>query len=86
MNPTDKYVKEYLDLNNHEYDQIPTGSYHDYNTGSIGSTVEFAKKYIDDSHLLGFLQTFWRPTIEENRDRIIDGIRLLGKAKREYCE
>lgn len=84
LNPEDKYVKEYIDLEKLEYDQIPTGSYHDYNTGSIGSTVEFSKKYIDDSRLLGFLQTFWRPTIEENRDRIIGGIELLGKAKQEY--
>ncbi len=84
LNPKDHYVKEYIDLNKNGYDQIPTGSYHDYNTGSIGSTVEFGKKYLDDSKLLGFLQTFWRPTIEENRDRIIGGIKLLGKAKRTY--
>ena len=84
LNPADKYVKEYIDLEKHGYDQIPTGSYHDYNTGSIGSTVEFGKKYIDDSRLFGFLQTIWRPTIEENRDRVIGGIELLGKAKAAF--
>ena len=84
LDPENKYVKAYLDLEKHGFDQIPTGSYHNYNTGSIGSTVSFAKENINDSRLLGFLQSFWRPTIEENRDRIIGGIELLGKAKRTY--
>jgi hypothetical protein len=79
-----KYVQAYLDLEKNGYDQIPTGSYHNYNTGSIGSTVTFGKEHIDDSRLLGFLQSFWRPTIEENRDRIIGGIELLGKAKQSF--
>lgn len=84
FDPKNKQIKAYLDLEKHGFNQIPTGSYHDYNTKSIGSTVSFAKENIDDSRLLGFLQTFWRPTIEENRDRIIGGIELLGKAKRTY--
>lgn len=84
FNEEDTAVKAYRELNANGYDQIPTGSYHNYNTGSIGATVAFGKKNISDSHLLGFLQTFWRPTIEENRDRIIGGIKLLGEAKRKY--
>lgn len=84
FNEEDTAVKAYRELNANGYDQIPTGSYHNYNTDSIGATVAFGKKNISDSHLLGFLQTFWRPTIEENRDRIIGGIKLLGEAKRKY--
>lgn len=79
-----KYVKEYMDLHTNGYDQIPTGSYHDKNDYSIGSTVDFCKQHIDDQHLLGFLQTFWKPTIEENRERILKGIQLIGEAKRNY--
>lgn len=86
LDPSDSLVHAYLDLAEKGYDQIPTASYHDYNTKSIGSTVEFAKKNFDNSHLLGFLQTIWRPTIEENRDRVIGGIKLLGEAKRKYYE
>ena len=82
--PETQRVKAYIDLDKHGYDQIPTGSYHNYNTNSIESTVSFAKKNINDARLLGFLQTFWRPTIEENRDRIIGGIELFGKAKQTY--
>ena len=76
-----KYVKAYLDLQSHGYDQIPTGSYHADNEKSIGNTVEFCKKHIDDSRLLGFLQSFWKPTIEEYRERILKGIELAGNAK-----
>ena len=81
-----KYVKKYIDLEEKGYEQIPTGSYHDYNVGSIGATVDFAKKHIADLRLLGFLQTFWRPTIEENRDRILQGIELLGRAKQSFVD
>ena len=43
LDPGTERVKAYLDLEKHGFDQIPTGSYHDYNTGSIGSTVAFGK-------------------------------------------
>jgi len=76
-----KYVKAYLDLEAHGYDQIPTGSYHAENEKSIGNTVQFCEKHIEDSRLLGFLQSFWKPTIEEYRERILKGIELAGKSK-----
>ncbi len=78
------YVKTYIDLDHHGFDQIPTGSYHDKNENSIGNTVRFSKKNIDDSRLLGFLQTFWKPTVEEYRERILKGIELAGKAKKWF--
>jgi hypothetical protein len=81
---TNKYVKSYLDLNAQGYDQIPTGSYHAENDKSIGNTVRFGKKHFEDKHLLGFLQTFWKPTIEEYRERILRGIELAGNAKEWY--
>lgn len=81
---TNKYVKSYLDLNAHGYDQIPTGSFHADNEKSIGNTVRFCKKQFEDIHLLGFLQTFWKPTIEEYRERILKGIELAGNAKAWY--
>lgn len=81
---TNKYVKSYLDLKDHGYDQIPTGSYHAENKNSIGNTVEFCKNHIGDEHLLGFLQTFWKPTIEEYRDRILKGIELAGSSKKWF--
>ena len=77
-------VKSYIDLEAHGYDQIPTGSFHNNNTGSIGNTVKFCKEQVDDSRLLGFLQTFWKPTIEEYRGLILKGIDLTGEAKQWF--
>jgi hypothetical protein len=79
-----KYIKSYLDLKTHGYDQIPTGSFHAENEKSIGNTVQFCRKHIQDEHLLGFLQSFWKPTIEEYRERILKGIELAGDAKKWY--
>lgn len=82
--PEYSYVKAYLDLEKHGYMQMPTGSYHADNPDSIGNTVKFSRTHIADSRLLGFLQTFWKPTIEENRVRILKGIQLLGEARKKY--
>jgi hypothetical protein len=82
---TDKYVKAYLDLESRGYDQIPTGSYHADNEKSFLNTVQFSEKNINYNRLLGFLQTFWKPTIEENRERILKGVELAGNA-REWFE
>ncbi len=82
----DKYVKAYLDLESHGYDQIPTGSYHAENERSFMNTVQFCEKNIEEKRLLGFLQTFWKPTIEENRERILKGVELAGEAKSWFEE
>lgn len=74
----------YIELEEHGYDQIPTGSFHDNNTLSIGNTVKFCEEYVDDKRLLGFLQTFWKPTIEDYRDLILKGTDLTGAAKIWY--
>ena len=81
-----KHVKAYIDLEKAKFDQIPTGSFHNNNTKSIGNTVKFCSEHIDDSRLLGFLQTFWKPTIEEYRELILGGIELIGEARRNYSK
>ena len=86
FNPEWDMVRQYIDLEKHGYDQIPTGSYHFENPKSIGNTVAFAEKYISRGHLKGFLQTWWKPTIEENRERILKGIALIGEARKAYEE
>ncbi|MBY5959177.1 family 20 glycosylhydrolase [Membranicola marinus] len=88
----DSYSLAYLDIDAHGYDQIPTGSFHTNNATNIGRTVEFSKEHISDDKLLGFLQTIWKPTIEDSdrhsdmryEDRIIKGIDLIGEAKKKY--
>ncbi len=86
FNPEWDMVRQYIDLEKHGYDQIPTGSYHFENPKSIANTVAFAEEHISRQHLKGFLQTWWKPTIEENRERILKGITLLGEARKAYEE
>ena len=83
---TPNEVKAYLDLEAHGYDQIPTGSFHAINEKNILNTVQFCDKSIEDTRLLGFLQTFWKPTIEEYRERILKGIELTGNAKEWFVK
>lgn len=78
------YVKAYIDLAAEGYDQIPTGSNDQNNPKSIGNTVDFCTRYINDNNLLGFLQTFWMPTIEKYRQPIIQAIELTGEARRNF--
>jgi hypothetical protein len=85
-------VKAYLDLEAAGYDQIPTGGFLGSgafavkNDNSIMNTVQFCEKNINDTRLIGFLQTFWKPTLEENRERIIKGIELAGEAKKWFLK
>ena len=80
-----KQINAYIDLEKEGYDQIPTASFHTNDRPkSIGNTVKFCNENIDDKRLLGFMQTFWMPTIEQNRERILKGIDLIGEAKKSY--
>ena len=91
-NHEQKYFKPYVDLNKAGYDQLPTGAYlsgkwfgnNKSPEVNIDLTVDFCKKNLDDKLLLGFLQTWWGPTIEETRDRIMGGIRSLGETKKRH--
>jgi hypothetical protein len=78
-------LKAYTDLEEHGYDQVPTGTsyYPDIQDNMMGN-VKYCTKHIADSRLLGFLQTVWVPTIDENRELVLKGIELTGDAKRWY--
>ncbi len=75
------YVKAYLDLASHGYDQIPTGSNHSY-PENFALTVEYCRKHIPPEKLLGFLQTPWRPTIKPYIEHHLQAIEEVGKAMR----
>jgi len=80
-----RQVQAYIDLEREGYDQIPTASFHTNDRSqSIGLTVDFCSKNLSNKHLFGFMQTFWMPTIEKNRTRILKGIDLIGEAKKKY--
>jgi hypothetical protein len=67
------YVKAYLDLEAHGYDQVPTGS----NWSSpvnFERTVRYAVKHIDPSRLKGFMQCSWRPTMKDYRPHQLEAV------------
>ncbi len=76
-------VKTFIDLDSAGYDQIPTGTYDGKNAQNFSSTVQFCNSQIVNSRLNGFLQTFWKPTIESYRQDILKGIELAGAAKKK---
>jgi hypothetical protein len=83
LDPKEPHVKAYLDLDNKGFDQIPTASNHS-NTKNFDETVKFCKLYLKKSQLLGFLQTPWRPTINEYRDHHLQAINQVGEAINKY--
>lgn len=73
----------YLDLDEHGYDQIPTGSTWSAEDNFAG-TVKFCTERLDPSRLHGFLQTPWKGTLQKNRDDHLKSIEVVAAAIREY--
>jgi len=78
-----KYVKAYLDLEEHGYDQIPTGSNWAV-PENFQKTVIYCRRHISPNRLLGFLQTSWKPTLEEYRQQHMEAIELVGEAIKRW--
>jgi len=76
LEPAEVYVKAYLDLEKHGYDQVPTGSNHS-NPENFGMTVDFCRQHIAPERLLGFLQTPWRFTMETERAHQMQAIDVV---------
>lgn len=72
----DERYLTYLDLDDHGFDQIPTGGNH-FGHLNFSSTVEFCAKRLQPDRLLGFLQAPWRPTLPERREHHLAAIEEL---------
>lgn len=81
--PTRNYVKLYNDLEDHGYDQVPTGSNHSNET-NMEATVDYCKKVIDPSRLYGFMTAPWRPTLAQCVDRHKEAIVQVGRAIKNF--
>ncbi len=48
------------------------------------ATAKFAAQNFDNEHLLGFLHTSWRPTLDPYADEILEGVDFSGQALKWY--
>ncbi len=69
----EKYVRIYDRLEEHGFDQVPTGSNHS-NDINFRETVTYCEKKIAPERLKGFMQTVWRPTLPACQQKHIDAI------------
>ena len=81
--PSKSYVKLYNDLEEHGYDQVPTGSNHS-NDVNMEATVDYCKKIIDPSRLYGFMTAPWRPTLRPCLDKHMEAIAQIGRARKKF--
>ena len=77
------YVKAYLDLEEHGYDQVPTGSNWSTPT-NFEKTAAFARNNIAPERLKGFLQTTWKPTLPQFRERHLQAIEQVARARKKF--
>lgn len=77
------YVKAYNTLEAAGYDQIPAGG-NDHTPRNFGNTVEWCGQHIAPERLKGFLQTIWRPTTEEFRQRHMEAVEQIGAARKAF--
>jgi len=77
------YVKAYLDLEEHGYDQVPTGSNWS-GPENFEKTVAYCGEHIAQPRLKGFLQAPWKPTLEAVRGDHIAAIEQVARARRAW--
>jgi hypothetical protein len=77
-------LRAFVELERCGFDQIPAGSInHTYGqpVDNFAGLVRFSQEQIAPERLLGFLQTVWRPVLEEYRDRHLTAIEMVARAK-----
>ncbi|MCS6951056.1 MAG: Tat pathway signal protein [bacterium] len=81
FDPQDVTVRAYIELEQHGFDQIPTGSNWSSNV-NFERTVQFCLQRISSPRLLGFLQTSWKPAVEGCKQRHLNAMQQLARARR----
>jgi hypothetical protein len=77
------YVNSYNILDQHQYDQIPTGSNWN-NDINFGETVKYCMENISADKLQGFLMTPWARTQEAVRTNHMAALEQVNEAKKKY--
>lgn len=83
LNPELNPVAAYQTLEQHHYEQVPTGSNWSRDDNFL-ETVRFCRAEIAPERLLGFLAAPWKPTLAEHRQHHLDAIAQVAAAKREF--
>lgn len=65
------------------YDMIGTTSNWE-DDAAADAFVAYAKRRLDPKHLLGIVTAPWAMTVERQRTKLLDAVRLLGAAKRRH--
>lgn len=76
-------VDLYHQLEEHGFDQVPTGSNHG-NEVNMEGTVDYCRNVIDSSRLYGFMTAPWRPTLVPCLDRHKDAIAQIGRSIKKF--
>ncbi len=79
FDPADTRAKPFRELDQRGYDQIPTGSNY-YNSANFEMLTGECSRSLSKEHLLGFLQTPWKATQEEYRQRHMEAIEQVARA------
>ncbi|NLA83693.1 MAG: Tat pathway signal protein [Clostridiales bacterium] len=79
------YINAYLKLDEHGFEQVPTGSNWSY-PGNFPETVAFAMDNLNPERLKGFMQTPWKPTVKERKLRHLEAIELMNEGYAIYEE
>ena len=79
----DTKVQWYGKLDQHGYDQVPTGS-NCSSPKNIDLTLKYCQKRISPIHFKGFLQASWVPTLNKFRNRHIEAIDQVATAIATY--
>lgn len=77
---TEMHVRAYLQLEEHGYDQVPTGSTWS-GDDNFPHTVRYCARRISRERLLGFLQAPWYPTRAEHRQVLLHAAEVAGAAR-----
>lgn len=80
---TRKRVEAYLTLEEHGFEQVPTGSNWACEE-NFDRTVRFCQEHIAPERLKGFMQTSWAPTVAQRKYFHLDAVDLVAQAKRKY--
>ncbi len=78
--PENNRAKAFHSLEEHGYDQIPAGSNY-YNATNFEALAAECRRGLGAPRLLGFLQTTWKPTLEKYRQRHLEAIEQVARAR-----